>query len=226
MSLHPHTFDIIASGAHDTKNALFNALARVDIALEALRASDTQSGEKQKATRNLKDARRYIEHSAERLTKLLSVFRVDSSETPTTLLPVFLPDFVEDVLVRTREIEEGGLSLLAECNYADVWVFDRDLIADCIVNALQNAARFARSRILLSVCVVGERLCLQVEDDGPGYPESLLPDNLRTGYDDCGIGLYLAQRIAALHWRKERTGKLILGRSESLGGARFLLELP
>jgi two-component sensor histidine kinase len=69
----------------------------------------------------------------------------------------------------------------------------------------------------LSVTSEDEWLYLVVEDDGPGFPT--LPPAF-------GIGLLVADRLAALHVQHGRQGSLTLSNESSLGGARFELRLP
>ena len=79
------------------------------------------------------------------------------------------------------------------------------------------SGRYGRSMVKISVTTGDPWLCLVVEDDGPGFP-SLPPE--------FGIGLMVADRLAALHVQHGRKGCLILNNMSALGGARFELRLP
>jgi len=56
----------------------------------------------------------------------------------------------------------------------DIWIMDRELIADCLVNALTNAARYAASKVALEIRVESDWLRLTVADDGPGYADEII----------------------------------------------------
>ncbi|MBM7060686.1 HAMP domain-containing protein [Pseudomonas sp. UL073] len=98
-------------------------------------------------------------------------------------------------------------------------------------NLLSNAMRHAESRVRLSYQIGVRRCRLDVEDDGPGVPESererlfrpfLRLDNSRTrASGGHGLGLSIVRRI--IYWHG---GRAWIGDSESLGGARFSLIWP
>ena len=197
--------DILASGIHDTKNQLFSA--------EALIAA----GEA-KHDIDLSEIRYAIESAAERLSRTLAAYRLMREGAQLAVVPTIIADICAEVeLAQRHHLENAGLKLTIICQALDDWPLDRDLVTDMLNNAIQNASRFARHEIRLSAVESDDVLILRVEDDGPGF--SCLPP---TG----GTGLTVAARLADLHRRKDRRGKLILGNDSSLGGARFELRLP
>ncbi|WP_165674558.1 ATP-binding protein [Metapseudomonas otitidis] len=98
-------------------------------------------------------------------------------------------------------------------------------------NLVSNAMRHAESRVRLSF-QIGEALCrIDVEDDGPGVPEShweriftpflRLDDSRTRASGGHGLGLSIVRRI--IYWH---SGRAQVGRSEALGGAQFSLVWP
>lgn len=214
----PHAIDVIASGVHDVKNSMFDALARVHVATQAIR-----DGHATDAIPALAETEHAISASTERLSKLLSAYRLARHENPVSMMPVELAGFLDDVLARVRHAREHDLRITLDRQGPDLWIFDRELIADCLVNALQNALRHARKQIHLRIGEAGGQLLLGVADDGPG-----LPDHLPSHADGThsGVGLFIAHRVARLHRRQDQHGELLLGKDASLGGACFQLRLP
>jgi len=106
-------------------------------------------------------------------------------------------------------------------------------LQELLGNLLENAFKWAKSRVLLSA-QVGEQvpgarpgLLLCVEDDGDGIPEDNIGHVLQRGVrgdervHGHGIGLAIVQDIV-----KGYRGQLQVERSLPLGGARFEVRLP
>jgi len=215
----PVAIDVIASGIHDAKNNLFDALARVGLAVEAIHA-----GRAADALPALAEIETSVAAGAQRLSTLLSAYRVLGHENPVSMQPVDVSGLIDDVLIRVRESSADGIRLTSDCRHQGFWVCDRELVSDCLVNALQNALRHARREVQLTVAESDGQLRLTVADDGPGVPEHAL--TARSEGSHSGVGLFIARRIADLHRRHGRHGTLELGNGGPLGGAVFCLALP
>lgn len=215
--------DVIASGVHDTKNVLFDSLQR--IAAAARKIGNGGDGGNAEALALLQEASRSIEQGADRLSTVLSAYRLARHENPVAMLPTPVVDLIESVALRNASHLHEQRNIRVElgdvCNEA--WLLDRELVADTLNNAVENALRHAASRVLISAYVEEDWHVIQVEDDGPGFSDEMLAGkpHLRTG-----VGLYVAGRIAALHVRHGRHGKLSLANGGALGGAIFRIFLP
>lgn len=106
-------------------------------------------------------------------------------------------------------------------------------LQELLGNLLENAFKWAKSRVLLTV-QVGETapnrrpgLRLVVEDDGPGIPPERMAHVLQRGVrgdervQGHGIGLAIVQDIV-----RSYRGELQTGASPEMGGARFEVVLP
>ncbi len=101
------------------------------------------------------------------------------------------------------------------------------LLTQAASNLIENAMRYAKSQVTLTVETSEHGSKIIVEDDGPGIPESSRNDVLspffrldpsRTrGTGGVGLGLAISKNIATRHG-----GSLSVGKSE-LGGALFVL---
>jgi signal transduction histidine kinase len=93
-------------------------------------------------------------------------------------------------------------------------------------NLIDNACKWAKSKIVINCKTANSRLLLIVEDDGPGIPKEKLGDVIQRGckLDDSkpghGQGLGIVNDIADLYG-----GRLKLSQS-SLGGLQAELDLP
>lgn len=106
---------------------------------------------------------------------------------------------------------------------------DREDMLELFGNLLDNACKWARARVRVSVAAdpAGERFAFSVEDDGPGVPPELLDrlgtaglrtDENRPGH---GLGLAIVGDIITQYG-----GAIRFGRSTALGGLRVEVELP
>lgn len=107
-------------------------------------------------------------------------------------------------------------------------------LQELLGNLLENAFKWAKSRVLLTVQDDGipppnrrAGLRIAVEDDGPGIPEDRISYILQRGVrgdervHGHGIGLSIIQDLV-----KSYRGTLHVGQSEELGGAQFEVKLP
>jgi len=99
-----------------------------------------------------------------------------------------------------------------------------------LANLVDNAARHARSEVLVSVSRDRDRVRVTVDDDGPGIPVidreriferfTRLDGSRARDRGGAGLGLAVVRSIATRH-----SGFVWAG-SSPLGGARFTLDLP
>ena len=100
-----------------------------------------------------------------------------------------------------------------------------------VQNLVSNALRHADSRVRLSYRIGRKRCRIDVEDDGPGVPEShwehifapflRLDDSRTRASGGHGLGLSIVRRI--IYWH---AGRAHIGRSADLAGAQFSLVWP
>lgn len=204
MGDHLRAADVLASGMHDAKNRLF------EIGATAFPASTGWESVQQQ----LRDV-------ALRLDRTLNAYRLLNHENIAASVPVFIPHLIEDVLLRCPC--PAHLQLTTEVKLRAEWPLSRELVEETLINALQNAGRYARARIHLRVAQENGLLVFEVNDDGPGFGSQVLSQR--------SVGLYIAERVAELHSHRfddgaPRCGRLTLDNGGEAGGARFRLELP
>jgi signal transduction histidine kinase len=133
-------------------------------------------------------------------------------------------------------LQSRGVTLDVEFPADAIWTFDEELIIGVLVHAINNAIRYTRDRIRLSVKVDGDYLELRVEDNGGGFPPAILEtgaDAMNTGggkvnflNNSSGLGLYFSSEVAKMHKHRQRHGGIALENGGALGGGCFILRLP
>ena len=160
--------------------------------------------------------------------------RAASSGHQLFAAPIDVEPHAEQI-VRGLEKVYAGKGVLCEFDFDPQARFHGETgdLQELLGNLLENAFKWARSRVLLSVRA-GETapnrrpgLLLAVDDDGPGIAPERVPTLLQRGVrgdervQGHGIGLAIVQDIV-----RGYRGELDVTRSEELGGARFEVRLP
>uniref|UniRef100_UPI002613D33B ATP-binding protein n=1 Tax=Pseudomonas sp. TaxID=306 RepID=UPI002613D33B len=121
---------------------------------------------------------------------------------------------------------------LASADDDGVWVeAEPRYLHRALQNLVSNAMRHAETQVSVSYQVGPLRCRIDIEDDGPGVPESAwerifkpfmrLDDSRTRASGGHGLGLSIVRRI--IYWHG---GRALIGKSTSLGGACFSLAWP
>jgi signal transduction histidine kinase len=132
----------------------------------------------------------------------------------------------EEVAAAARD--DGGVEVVLERPPLPVRVgVDTDVVERILQPVVENACRYARSRVRISIGREGNAVAFVVEDDGPGVRaeerESIFDPGTRGSAarndgSGAGLGLALARRLA-----RSAAGDV---RAESGTSGRFLVTLP
>src|SRR5882724_5673752 len=131
-------------------------------------------------------------------------------------------------LVRTmrRLHAERELRIDAEVSPAHEIRGRREDLDEMLGNLLDNACKWARSRVAISSALDHDQLLISVDDDGTGLDPSLRAEVLRRGVRadqqvrGSGLGLAIVSDLAELY------GGSVTLETSSLGGTRARLQLP
>ncbi len=218
---------VLASSVHDMKNSIGMLMA----SLEDVIQETPPANPAQRKRFNI------LHYEASRinseLVQLLTIYRMQNDYLPLRIDEHYVIDVLEDQVARNHMlVQTGGINLHLRCAEDLHWYYDDDLFGSVIHNVLINCVRYTKTEIAINADIVGDYLCVGIEDDGPGYPDSMLnrPAGLIDDVDvnDGGthLGLYFADKIAALHRQKNRHGYIKLENGGSLGGGVFKIFIP
>ena len=139
--------------------------------------------------------------------------------------PLLLAPIVERIRDALAKVyAEKALDFSVECPPDVTWRIDEGDMFEMLGNLLDNAAKWARSRVGVRVWRETGRLCIRIEDDGPGFSDTESVLRLHVRGDERvpghGVGLAVVSDLVASH-----KGELKLSRG-SLGGGRVDVVLP
>ena len=106
---------------------------------------------------------------------------------------------------------------------------DAQAVERAVRNLVENALRYARSEVRVTISSDSEGASVTVWDDGPGFPDDVLargvdrfaPGDSPDAHGGAGLGLAIVAEIAAAHG-----GTVTLRNDAPSGGARAVLALP
>ncbi len=218
---------VLASAVHDMKNSLCMLIQSMDLLQQDLAPpSETASQELAR-----------IHYEASRLNsnlmQLLSLYRIEKEQLPLHLDEYFVEDLLEEVLIKNEMYsQQKQIAVQLESSHNLCWFFDNDLVGNLINDMFVNALRYSTTQLLLKAGVWDDYLCIELHDDGEGFPQYMLENsdnsmmhfNLSAGRT--GLGLFFAHLIAKAHRNQGRIGRIELANGGQFGGGVFRLYLP
>jgi signal transduction histidine kinase len=208
----------VADAAHELRTPLAGLTATLEIAQQHPGiARDTLIGELLTGHRRL----------ARTLNELLMLAALDG-RAHDTMLPVDLAGVVTDC---SRRSVPEGISLHADTQERAVVLGSEPQLSRMVGNLVDNALRYARSKVQLSVTASRGWARISVTDDGPGIQEAdrdrvwdrfvRLDDDRSQARGGSGLGLAIVKEIAVAHGGEGSVGSASPG-----PGAVFVIRLP
>jgi signal transduction histidine kinase len=201
--------------AHEIRNPL----AGIRMSLENLHAETTDE-----------EVRSRIElpiAELDRLARLLNRYLSPLRHEPEPLTEVVLKDLLDELCSLLRYRLPDNVALVADVADDIVWRLPQDRIRQSLLNLVLNSINAIgdlRGSVVIGARRTDAGLEITVEDDGPGFPDSVLEGPVRRfqshSEEGTGLGLAMVHRVA-----EDLGGRLLLERRED-GGARVRIELP
>ena len=200
-------------------------VARMRFSLDMLAATDNNEDRQ----RYISNMNQDIDELNDLLEEMLTYARLDQSADPITMSNTFLTTWFSSVMGDLERLADKKILIWRQEGLPE---HERTLMSPVMMNRVvnnlvQNALRFAESRVEVVFSKDGDDYLLQVDDDGPGIPEAererlfeafAIQDNSRNkSLSGFGLGLAIVKRIIEGHH-----GQVSIETAE-LGGARFLV---
>jgi signal transduction histidine kinase len=209
----------VADASHELRNPLASALTEVEVDLAHPGTADWPAT----AAR----VRTELQRLQNLVSDLLGMARVDAGAGAPRHEPVDLDELVRTESNRLRATSPVPLDTSAVDPVR--LLGNRDELGRAVANLIENAARHAHSRVLVSLVDGQDAAELVVADDGPGIPTHQLDlifepfarlDDSRSRDDGgTGLGLAIVKEIVTAH-----RGTIAV--DDNRPGARFRVRLP
>jgi signal transduction histidine kinase len=226
----PELFVFLASTVHDMKNSIAVLGGTLENLLDKSDPQAAQDASYPQMAHMLYQTRRLSDN----LMQLLALYKEVGKPTyPFEPVTVPLGDLVHQVASQSRVLLAAkDIRLDVEFDQALLWTLDEDLVIGVLCHAINNAVRYTRDRIRLTIAARDGMLELRVEDNGMGFPPSMIEAGASVGKginfltNSSGLGLFFASEVARMHKRRQRGGSIRLENGGPLGGGSFVLVLP
>jgi signal transduction histidine kinase len=215
--------DILASLIHDMKNSLGLVINTIDDLGEELQV-------KENSTLGI------LQHEARRLNSnlitLLSLYKIDNGQLTTNIEEIDVEQFLYEISVDNQATANNmGISISYECEEDLIGYFDEWLLRGVINSLIGNGLRYSSSQILIHAELLDNYLVLSIDDDGNGFPQSMIDTqaskpNRKPQQGETQLGHYFAALVAHMHSNGERTGFITLANNRRLGGGCFSIWIP
>lgn len=230
----PELFLFLASTAHDMKNSI----SVLSGTLESLLGNADEQDANHPAYPRMAQMLYQTKRLNDNLMQLLALYKqVGKPSYPFDPHPQRIAELVQQVAGQSKVLlASKGIALQTEFPEDLIWTFDEDLIIGMLAHAINNAVRYTHDAIRIAVAEKDGYLEVRVEDNGAGFPESMVQAGVSamsgatSGVDfmtnSSGLGLYFASEVAKMHKHRQRGGAIRLENGGPLGGGCFVLTLP
>ncbi|MCF6299014.1 MAG: ATP-binding protein [Thiomicrorhabdus sp.] len=202
-------------------------LARLRFGMEMLQFSSDKADKK----RYMASMNADIDELDQLVAELLTYARFDREKPELNFLRQDVKPWLTDIVQKIKT-GEGNLSIDFEITGKNVKYarFEPRLMTRAVGNLLQNAKRYAQTRVYINFTQDSEYYQIIVDDDGPGIPKKerekifeafkRLDASRDRGTGGYGLGLAIVQQISQWH-----DGTVVVDDSP-LKGARFTIRWP
>lgn len=218
---------LMKSARHISDTIAHNLRTPLTRIIGALRVAQRPGVSLEEVQRSNERAIEGIERLNVLMDKLLQIAEMEAGIQRRSFKPCALNVIVADVIEMYETFaEEKGVSLVGADLKAVTLVGDANLLASALANLVDNAVKYARSRVVISINTQGCLARIAIEDDGPGLPAAEYEHLGKHFYradpsaaDGTGLGLTSVMSIVGLH-------RGTLAFSDAQPGLRVVVSVP
>lgn len=171
------------------------------------------------------------------LVQVLTLYKLGNDQYPLDISHYDACKFVDDqVFFNIPMLKFKNVEIETNCSCDKdetlMWFFDRALVSGVVDNVMYNLYRYTKDKIRLSIDTQDGYLVISIEDNGNGYPETMLFEGSqsKTGISftsgSSSLGLYFASVVAKAHVNNGKEGYVSISNGGAYGGGCFQIFLP
>ena len=220
---------LFACNIHDIKNLLFLLLNSLD---DTINNASECLGHDPENLSKLSSLKYNGQRINDKLIQMLALFNMAQERYQISIDYHSVEELIEDMVIESEPLLNArSITITGEVEDGLCWFFDKGIADGIISNAIHNALSHAKSAIKINAYSKDDFLHIEIEDDGCGFPQTLLENggvvrSLDMANGKTGLGLYFSTMSAKMHINKEKSGYISLNNGGSLNGAVFSLHLP
>jgi PAS domain S-box-containing protein len=216
----------VSMASHEFRTPLSTVLSSA-----ALLSRYTTGDEQDKRDRHIRRIKDSVRHLNDLLEDFLSLGRLEEGKVRADPAEFRIREFLDEVVEEMRLIAKPGQQIQCACEGPDIFVSDKRLLKNILINLIGNAVKFSPEGSIIQLQAIhpeGGSLTLSVKDQGIGISaedqQHLFSSFFRGGnavnIEGTGLGLHIVRRyVDLLH------GSVLL--ESALGaGTRITIDLP
>lgn len=216
---------LLAATIHEIKNRFGLLYTDLDSLLAELPTTDQQQGR----VEAIKSEAQFVGNE---LVRVLATYKSLGDDFAINIDQQFAVEFLEDTIARHGfTFRSNQATADMDCDEECSGFFDLSVVTIVMDTLIYNALKAGAKQLLFAADEDDQYLYIHLHDNGPGFPSEMLGNNisqskLSVNDQSTGLGLFFAQQLLGAHKEDDRTGQLLLGKSEQLSGAKVTLQLP
>jgi signal transduction histidine kinase len=214
--------DLVANVSHELRTPLAALQARLENVADGVEPADAET---------VRTMLAQVKRLGRLVAQLLDLSRLESQDHPFDRTPFGVAGVLEAVAREGRLHAPAEVELVVDAPDGLVASGDAERVHQVVLNLVENAVRHSPrpGRVAIAAAPAGERVRIEVADQGPGIPEAdagrvferfYRADRARSGDRGAGLGLAIARWIVDLH------GGTIRAERAEPRGCRMIVELP
>ena len=225
--------DLVAMVSHELRTPITALQANLENVVDGIGSTSERTGERVTVdAAHLEAMLRQLERLGRLVDQLLDLSRLESGAAPMTRRVVKVQSVLSEVESEAR-LQHPQHSIALTVEPPDLTIAaDAERLHQSIANLVDNAAKVSpvEHPILVRAAARGDAVRIEVEDRGPGIPESDLGQvferwhrgavSRNADHGGTGLGLAIARWVMELH------GGTIHAEQADPTGCRMVLELP